>query len=46
VVAINKGISYSSFFKLPTKGRYTITVNIQRPDSTGPTEARFEYNRN
>lgn len=46
VVAINKGISYSSFFKLPTKGRYTITVNIQRPDSTGPAEARFEYNRN
>lgn len=45
VVAINNGISYGSFFQLPTKGRYVITLKIQRPDSP-PGEARFEYTRN
>ncbi len=46
VVAINKGISYGGFFQLPTKGRYTITVKVQRADSLQPGEARFEFNRN
>jgi hypothetical protein len=46
IMAINKGISYGSFFQLPTKGHYLITVTIQRPDSTLPGEARFEFNRN
>jgi cytochrome c5 len=46
IIAINQGISYGSFFRLPTKGRYVITVMIQRPDASQPAEARFEYERN
>ena len=46
LLAINEGISYGSFFQLPTKGRYLITVKIQRPDTPQPAEARFEFNRN
>ena len=46
IMAVNKGISYGSFFKLPTKGHYVITVKIQRPDASQPGEARFEFNRN
>jgi cytochrome c5 len=45
IIAVNTGISYGGFFELPTKGRYVITVKIQRPDSQ-PAEARFEFNRN
>ena len=45
IMAINKGISYGSFFRLPTKGRYLISVKIQRPDTPQPAEARFEFNR-
>ena len=33
------------FFRLPTKGRYFITVKIQRPDAPPPGEARFEFDR-
>lgn len=46
VQAINQGISYGSFFQLPTKGRYQITVKIQRPDMAQAAESRFEYTRN
>ena len=45
ILAINKGISYGSFFQLPTKGRYLITVKVQRPDTAQPGEARFEFSR-
>ncbi len=45
VIAVNQGISYGGFFELPTKGRYLITMMIQRPDSPQPAEARFEFNR-
>ena len=45
IIAINKGISYGGFFRLPTKGRYFITVKIQRPDAPPPGEARFEFDR-
>ena len=45
IIAINKGISYGGFFQLPTRGRYFITVKVQRPDSPQPAEARFEFNR-
>ena len=45
IMAINTGISYGSFFQLPTKGRYVISLNIQRPDTPQPAEARFEFNR-
>lgn len=45
VLAINKGISYGAFFQLPTKGRYIITVKVQRPDAAQPGEVRFEYSR-
>ncbi|MEO8101292.1 MAG: c-type cytochrome [Betaproteobacteria bacterium] len=46
IMAINKGISYGGFFQLATKGRYLITVKVQRPDALQPAEARFEYVRN
>ncbi len=46
IMAVNKGISYGNFFRLPTKGRYIITVKVQRPDSPQAAEARFEYDRN
>ena len=45
IIAINKGISYGNFFRLPTKGHYVITVKIQRADADRPAEARFEFNR-
>ncbi len=45
IIAINKGISYGGFFRLPTKGRYFIAVKVQRPDTPHPAEARFEFNR-
>ena len=45
--AIREGvISYGSFFQLPTKGRYLITIKVQRPDAPQPAEARFEFSRN
>ena len=45
--AISEGIiSYGSFFQLPTKGRYLITIKVQRPDAPQPAEARFEFTRN
>ena len=34
-----------AFFRLPTKGRYFISVKIQRPDAPPPGEARFEFDR-
>lgn len=46
IMAINQAISYGSFFQLPTKGRYLISVKIRRPDTLQPAEARFEFNRN
>lgn len=46
LIAINRGISYGSFFELPTKGRYLIGVTIQRPGTPQPAEARFEFERN
>ena len=45
IIAVNTGISYGGFFELPTKGRYGISVKIQRPDSQ-PAEVKFEFNRN
>ena len=45
VTAINKAISYGAFFQFPTKGRYVVTVKIQRPDAAQPGEVRFEYSR-
>ena len=45
LMAMNRGISYGSFFKLPTRGRYLISVTIQRPDISPPAETRFEFSR-
>ncbi len=45
IIAINKGISYSGFFALPTRGRHAITVKIRRPDAPQPVEAKFSYVR-
>ena len=46
IMAINKGISYGAFFQLPTRGRYIISLKIQRPDTPQEAETRFEFNRN
>lgn len=45
MVVINKGISYGAFFRLPTKGRYLISVTVERPDITPSAETRFEFTR-
>ena len=45
LMAINRGISYGSFFELPTKGRYLISVTVKRPDASQPAETRFEFSR-
>ena len=44
-VASDKATSYGNFFRLPTKGRYLISVTVQRPGTPAPLEARFEFNR-
>ena len=45
LMAMNQGISFGSFFELPTKGRYFVTVTVQRPDASQPAETRFEFSR-
>jgi cytochrome c5 len=45
IIAVNTGISYGSFFEFATKGRYVITLKVQRPDAQS-AETRFEFNRN
>jgi cytochrome c5 len=46
MMAINQAISYGGFFQMPIKGRYNIRVKVQRPGTTQPVEAKFEYLRN
>lgn len=46
MMAINQAISYGGFFKMPTKGRYTVTVKVQRPEAALPVETKFDYQRN
>lgn len=46
IMAINQAFSYGGFFKMPTKGRYSVIVKVKRPGVAQPMETKFDYLRN
>lgn len=46
IMAINQAFSYGGFFKMPTKGRYSVNVKVKRPGVAQPVETKFDYLRN
>ncbi len=44
LMGIYNSISYGNYFRMPSKGRYAITVQIRRPGTAAPIEAKFDFN--
>jgi hypothetical protein len=38
----NGGVSYGNFFRMPGKDSYTVTLQIRRPGTAAPIEAKFD----
>jgi len=43
LVTANNAVSYGNFFRMQGKEPYTIAVQIRRPGTPGPVEARFDF---
>lgn len=44
-MAIDDTISYGNFFRMAEPGTYEISLKIYRPQSNGPEEAKFSYDK-
>jgi cytochrome c5 len=42
---INDAVSYGSYFQMPGKGPYTVTLQIRKPGAAAPVEAKFDIKR-
>ena len=40
--AIKDTVNYSNFFQMPGKDPYTVTLQIRRPGTAAPIEAKFD----